>query len=643
MDAGILTFARSTSCTVVLYTNGLNSNSTITYGTTSNYTAVFTASTSGGGANAPGITYYLYVNGLLAKTVTTGQNPSGATVLNDIKLRSAGNVIIVANSSGANTGCISVRSQTIQKAVITQILKAFPSDNYSYDKTSPIIQDIVSGPEIGSQTGLEFKLYNGSAYTGLTHGLIVGNTAFNFSGLSNQYAQASSYHFYSRSSGNTNYSASNSSVLNVDIGIGYPSLNISLEPISSNPPGVLRGVTFSVSSINNQLQANATVNGVPVGTTNSTFHYDITSPGVYTFEFYTLGNLNYAPAYTMLVENITHSTSNATPSPSPIPPPVQVYPVLTTINLRLLDGSIAQESWLVYHYNDSYIRLTSKMLYASNYAQIPIPTNSFGLTYISLATSAPIPAPTIEISSPRSALCGSTSLSEAFVFFNSTDFLGEESSAVTNVSYYFELQKEFIDEQNFNSSLISMFICNQSKGVWQALNTTQTYATKTSIGFVGTSTGMSLYAIAFNVSQTNNTLPPEVKIRTIVTQSGLPNNYAYNATFANSTRSTLAQYNMSFYTPTLGVYYLKAYSVSNSSKRYGSLCRTTYTPNNLGSGANTTVDAGSVFVINYSSSTICSVVGREFTSSDMTYLILSIMVIVIIVFLVMLRIKASKL
>ncbi len=134
----IATFAETSSCTVVLYLNSQTTNSTITYGTTSNYTAVFTATTSGKGPAAPAFTYRLYVNGTLVATSTTSTNPTGSTTLNNILLRSANKYIVTANSSGGSSNCAIVRQQIINKATPTITLTAKPG-NFTYNGTHDTI------------------------------------------------------------------------------------------------------------------------------------------------------------------------------------------------------------------------------------------------------------------------------------------------------------------------------------------------------------------------------------------------------------------------------------------------------------------------------------------------------------------------
>ena len=110
--------AKTDSCTVALYLNGQTTNSSIAYGTKSNYTAQFTSTTSGGGAPAPAITYQLYVNGVKVSSSTTGTSPTGITTLNNITSRTAGTYTVTANSTGATTNC----AETLKQQVVQTTL-----------------------------------------------------------------------------------------------------------------------------------------------------------------------------------------------------------------------------------------------------------------------------------------------------------------------------------------------------------------------------------------------------------------------------------------------------------------------------------------------------------------------------------------
>jgi PGF-pre-PGF domain-containing protein len=575
---------------------------------------VFTASTSS--VNNQIMNSKLYIN--------------GNYIVSPYSNATAGTYSAVYNTSGNINYSFETIGKTIviSRASLNQNLTVLPAAVYSYNKTTPKIYVNVTGPDLGNQTGLIISLYNGIVYTGLSHMITPGKYNYNFSSLPTAYANVSDFRFYSRFSGNANYTSSNSSVLSVNITDILPLLNIQI--LNSTAKGVLKTVLFNISSIDNQILGEVELNGTNISNTTTTFYYNITRYNRYDFRFYTLGNVNYDLAAKFLSISLSPSKITPIPTPQPSPPPFGISPIKIQVPIKMLDGTLINTYWSLYFYNHSFIRITTELLPPSNFAYVPLPKNSFGITRIAFASGSYIVEPTIELKQPNSTTCGSKSLKNAFIFFNATDFLNDFNSPIKNITYNFDLNRSFIVGVNKTVKDVVMYRCNPRTMNWTALKTTETSENDTVLAFSSTTLGTSLYGIAFNIS--NNTVY-HVKILTIINTTGLPQGYRYKIKFYNKTQASIAPNPINFYTATYGIYYLKAYTLANTSLKNGSLCTTIYTPNNLPAGFNTTVNAGSVFNINYSNSTMCIAFFWSFRPGYEQYAI-TIALIVAITFLV---------
>lgn len=543
----------------------------------------------------------------------------------------AGTYNAVYNTSGNINYSSETLGKTIviSKAMLAQNLTALPATIYQYNKTTPKIYVNISGPDLSKQTGLTIYLYNNTVYTGLSHNITSGRDYYNFSSLPVVYMNASNYLFYSRVSGNVNYTSSNSSVLNVNITDRYPTLNIQVLNSSYTNGEVLKRVLFNISSIDNQILGTIDLNGTNIGNTTTVFYYNITGYNRYNFEMYTLGNINYDPASKFLSLSLNSTKITRIPTPQPSPPPLGISPIKIQVPVTMRSGAMTNMYWLLYFYNDSFIRITTDLLPPSNFVYVPLPKNSFRITRITYASTSYVTVPTIELKRPNVVTCGSKALDGAFIFFNATDFLNDINSPIKNITYSFELNRSFIVGVNKTAEDVIMYRCNTKTMGWTALNTTEISENDTTMTFSSTTLGTSVYGIAFNISRniTNN-----VKILTIINVTGLPQGYTYKVKFYNKTRASTVPDPINFYTSTYGLYYLKAYNLSNMSIKNGSLCITTYTPNNLPAGFNTTVNAGSVFNIDYSNSTECIDFFKGFRSTYELYAI-TITFVVVITFL----------
>ncbi len=576
---------------------------------------------------------------LSATMYVNGKNTSYTKILASYLNATAGSYAVWMNTTGnRNYSSLSLaKTVVISKAVLKQNLTVLPNASYPYNKTAPRIDVQISGPNLGNQTGLTLSLYNGTHYTGLMYNLSHGRYTYNFSSLPNAYMNAGYYHFYTKLNGNRNYSSINSSVIGVNITKLYASLNIDV--LNFNYTGVLRTLLFNISSIDNQIAGEIYLNGTKVGSTNTTFYYNLTKQTLYDFDFYTLGNINYVPAAKYLSVSLTQNATTITPTPQPSPP--KTFPIRIEVPVKQLGGAMTTMYWFLYYYNTSFIRITTDSIPPSNYAFVPLPNNVFGITSIAFASSAYMPVPTIELRQPKSTTCGSEALNNAFIFFNTTDFL-DEPSLINNVTYNFELNSSFIISHNSTPETVVMYRCNKSTLHWVQLSTTKIREINGMIEFASIARKMSLYGIRFNTS--GNATPPAVKILTIVNATGLPEGYTYNATFYNKTISAIVPNYIKFYTPTYGAYHLKVYSLSNATIADGSLCTTTYTPVNMPIGFNRTLDAGSVFTINYSHSTSCIHISTEFEPRYELYAIMIALIIAIIlmaVFITSLRMNRT--
>ena len=320
-SSGISTFGKpvpkTDSCTVTLYLNGqtTNSSAVVAYGASTNYTAEFTATTSGSSGSAPAITYNLYINGKNVGSFTTSTNPSGTTTLNNITgvVKPAGTVIVTANSTGATTNCQETLKQTINKVTLSQTLKAYPSSSFTYSGSTPTMQDTLNGTLLSGNT-FSFVLDNGSTNVVTTSS---SSSAFNFSVLPGKYASAGPYSYSSAAVSNTNYTILVSPSLAVTISKATPVLTITDSPGNFTYNGTKDNTSGLVTTINNQLTANLYINGVKSGATATRISYLNATTGTYKGVFNTSGNQNYTSDSVKTESIITKATPTLTLISSP--------------------------------------------------------------------------------------------------------------------------------------------------------------------------------------------------------------------------------------------------------------------------------------------------------------------------------------
>ncbi len=282
LNSVVTPFAKTDSCTVTLYLNGQVSNSSIAYGMASNYTAVFTATSSG--STAPPITYMLFVNGKKVNNFTTSQGPTGNFTLGRIKLRSAGNYSVVANSSGATTNCRQALKQTVSKALPTLSLSS-SSSNFTYNGSALSFTGSVVSPAAG----------------------LAGNLYINGKLSINPYSNrsAGTYAAVFNTSGNQNYSAA-SLLLIRKIYTAMPVLSLGAKLANYTYNTTQENFTVHVSSVNNQVSGNFYKNGVKLAlSVNNTLYYLNGTAGVYSLILNNSASQNYSSATYSLARQIS--------------------------------------------------------------------------------------------------------------------------------------------------------------------------------------------------------------------------------------------------------------------------------------------------------------------------------------------------
>ncbi|MEM3846464.1 MAG: hypothetical protein QXU98_12280, partial [Candidatus Parvarchaeota archaeon] len=360
--------------------------------------SIFASSQANSSGNLTGLLFLnqlnqnLYLNGVLVNSTTANiENVSWIENLSYIQSGanlSAGTYSYEYSVIGNNnyTSANIYGNFTIEQATPTLTLSANPSANYTYNGTG--INATYSITSINNQlTGILYL-----------NGASVASTTTSGSYLSG--ASAGTYDFVFNTTGNTNYTSASATPINMAITQATPTLTLTINP-STNFVGNVSNATisYSITTINNQLSANLIINSsytndsnFTVATTNSNGTFNINQSDTYQIYFTTQGNTNYTSAQATPILNYTiypyekFSISNFT------------YNGSNSFITIYFNGTLDNDTYSLYEYNLSGSPQTNTY-YAGNYGISPTADGTLSGTLYGvneenspISISTPIPA-----------------------------------------------------------------------------------------------------------------------------------------------------------------------------------------------------------------------------------------------------------
>ena len=251
---------------------------------------------------------------LTAKLYIGGASKGSSTTRISYLNATAATYPAVFNTSGdQNYSSASVTiARKISQAALTQALKAFPSNSFTYDGSVPTMQDTLSastGKFVGGQSGLSFTLENDSVSTTSTGSSALSSSAFNFSALPGNYAAAGPYSYTSVGSGNQNYTITTNPAYAVTINKAVPVLLIADTPGNFTYNGTKDNTSAAITTINDQLTAKLYIGGASEGSSTTRISYLNATAATYPAVFNTSGDQNYSSASVKTTSTISRAVA----------------------------------------------------------------------------------------------------------------------------------------------------------------------------------------------------------------------------------------------------------------------------------------------------------------------------------------------
>ena len=667
-------FGAVTTTTTTLYLNGVkDANTTITYGTQSNFTATIN--------NGQFIS--LYVNG----TKVAGLSKGTATYLANL---SAGLYKVIAST---NTSVVANKTyyETINKATPTISFTTSPNVNYTYNGTgvtwtlsvtsinsqvsgtlsvnnvaesSPYTSTAAAGVYIGwfnttsnqNYTATETKLaraisralpsfkllvpfnftFDGqiptinfgvfSVNNQLTSYLYVTNTLTDATTLVDTTNSSSSYNL-SRNAGvyllmysiqgNQNYTSS-AFPYGFQIYKARPSLFLFWSN-TSNYSAIHNAFYANISTINSQLLGNLYINGKYVGSTHSKLDYSISKPGSYQITFNTTGNSNYENASVSRYKQI----------------PLQKYVKILNINVSTFNHSSFKLPVNMTITNNGSVQLHIGKLVPSFNVTIPI-INVTPISKIQLLSEKTQINKTVNLTNLLNYSCFGNSLDNVTDYINLSSDLN--ASSLGNAIYTFGLNSYEVIPIGIHN--ISFYVCSKTLRNWEQAPTflldpaNNVYTYRTVLPF-----SSAVYAIAQGKT-VNVTNPGNITVQYFFS-AGLPDNYSYSVIFDNTTEYGHSPLPIAVYT--YPGYYTAVFSnLTNSSAIDGNLCTTTYSPSNIPAGKEVELYAGIPVTISYTNSTACISTVKPAQTNENGIMLYSIVFIILIVLLTVVAVHIKR-
>jgi PGF-pre-PGF domain-containing protein len=530
-----------------LFISGKTNNSSITYGTVSDF--VVTSQNS---------FVSLYING----TLVTKLVKDNFTYLNILP---AGywKITAVSNSSNENVTLY----QNISKAIPKMSLFATPG-NFVYNGSAEEFMGNIS--TINNQ--IYVKIY----INGIPKAVSNSDIFYSLS-------SAGSYTAELITNGNNNYTAEKISTL-ITISKAKPILYIKI-PNNYTYTGESSVVYYSIFSINNQLTANVLLNDLRVNTINSAGKTYEINPGIYTFNISTTGNSNYTSLYLVKSYSI-----------------YKIKPVLINSNLISFNSSV-----LKVVLNESQISANSFLVKINKYTPGTLIvnlgsgiSNLVGLSSLNLETNASASNQNLTINHLANTTCLGNSLKKPITFFSVIPSFNETTEKAS-AAYFFNISKNQLSNSSLSVQNISLYRCSPGDG-WVELPTYLVKSINGTYYYKAYSDSLSLYAIAqgfaYNAENLSNFT------NEFIDEIGLPLNYTWIATYNGLNQTQKAGLPMLFSNPYEN-YPAVFYNFSNSSSNITVSCTTVYYPTNVKASEPIIIPNGLSFTVHYSDLTSC--------------------------------------
>ena len=530
-----------------LFISGKTNNSSITYGTVSDF--VVTSQNS---------FVSLYING----TLVTKLLKDNLTYLNILP---AGywKITAVSNSSNENVTLY----QNISKAIPKMSLFATPG-NFVYNGSAEEFMGNIS--TINNQ--IYVKIY----INGIPKAVSNSDIFYSLS-------SAGSYTAELITNGNNNYTAKKISTL-ITISKAKPILYIKI-PNNYTYTGESSVVYYSIFSINNQLTANVSLNDLRVNTINSAGKTYEINPGIYTFNISTTGNSNYTSVYLVKSYSI-----------------YKIKPVLINSNLISFNSSV-----LKVVLNESQISANSFLVKINKYTPGTLIvnlgsgiSNLVGLSSLNLETNASASNQNLTINHLANTTCLGNSLKKPITFFSVIPSFNETTEKAS-AAYFFNISKNQLSNSSLSVQNISLYRCSPGDG-WVELPTYLVKSINGTYYYKAYSDSLSLYAIAqgfaYNAENLSNFT------NEFIDEIGLPLNYTWIATYNGLNQTQKAGLPMLFSNPYEN-YPAVFYNFSNSSSNITVSCTTVYYPTNVKASEPIIIPNGLSFTVHYSDLTSC--------------------------------------
>ncbi len=573
--------------------NGVRSNSSITYGTSSDIVV-----------NSSNAFVSLYIN----NTLTVGPVKNNLTY---IKLLPAGYWKITAASNSSSTNI--TLYQKISKATPLLLLTVTPG-SFVYN----------GNPD-------EFIGHISTINNQLLSTLYINNKSIlsTYSSLFYFNSSAGIYNAKLITDGNQNYT-SDAFKTSVEIQRARPVLYLNV-PRNLTYNAKPRITNYVISSVNNQLLANVTLNGVYISSTDSSGQVSEINPGIYVFNISTSGNSNYTSSYLVKAYSIYKLRSK-----------------LFNFTIGSFNNSIiktkANESqgpsgtFLVKIY-----RILPGVL---NINLTQVMSQIIGINNISIITNVNLVNQTLNITKVMIPSCLDKRLNNSIDSFNVTfgNINSNENGSDFTVVYKFDVNKSELNRLSLTSQNISLYGCNENIG-WEELPTYLVSQTNGTYYYKAYSNPAYSYSIAEGFSYNVENTPSFTD--EYISETGLPKNFIWNASYAGINQTGISNLSMVFVVPP-GNYLATFYKLSNSSYSSGQACSTIYYPTNVKAGVSIVIPAGLSFTVNYANYTECTKIKiptPQITFSLLFVLILVAVFILIIIFLIVMllyHLKGSK-